>query len=314
MKPTRHVTTVMMLAALSAAGCSKNSGSSEVRNGLPGTDAQPGVKQTESLATKGTDGEGFTTAATITTSASFADGEAAYNNKKYGEATAIFEAYTGRRPDNAWGHYMLGLSAWKSGDFAMSEKAFDQALTLDPNHVKSLVNSSRLFIDQKRYDDAIARLTRAAEIDPESLEVSRLLARTYADQGKSEEAIAAYRRVVELHENDAWSLNNLGLLLLDSKHADEALPLFAKAVELRKDVAMFHNNLGMALEHTGRFRAAAEAYSGALTADPGYEKAKLNLARVEAVKSGPEEPFEAGTGAVIAAEEPGTSSDATTGK
>jgi tetratricopeptide (TPR) repeat protein len=292
------VTTVMMLAALSAAGCSKNNEPSTAANGLPATAPPPVVKQTESLATNGPDEEGFAAAATIPTSASFADGEAAYNAKKYGEATAVFEAYTGRRPDNAWGHYMLGLSAWKSGDLAMSEKAFDQALSLDPHHVKSLVNSSRLFIDQKRYDDAVARLTVAAEIDPESLEVSRLLARTYADQGKTEEAIAAYRRVVELHENDAWSLNNLGLLLLDANGADEALPLFAKAVELREDVAMFHNNLGMALEHTRQFRAAAEAYRGALTADPGYEKAKLNLARVEAVRSAPEE-------------EPGISSDAT---
>ena len=47
---------------------------------------------------------------------------------------------------------------------------------------------------------------------------------------------------------------------------------------------MFHNNHGMALEHTGQFKAAAVAYTRALVADPGYEKAKLNLARVEAVK------------------------------
>jgi tetratricopeptide (TPR) repeat protein len=298
MKSALHVTTVMMLAALTAAGCSKHNEPSAAGNGLPATAPPPVAKQTESPATNGTDEEGFAPAAAIPTSVSFADGEAAYNAKKYGDAAAIFQAYTVRRPDNAWGHYMLGLSAWKSGDAAMSEKAFDRALSLDPHHVKSLVNSSRLFIDEKRYDDAIARLTAAAEIDPESLEVNRLLARTYADQGRTEEAIAAYRRVIELHENDAWSLNNLGLLLLDANDADEAVPLFAKAAELRKDVAMFHNNLGMALEHTGQFRAAAEAYSGALTADPGYEKAKLNLARVEALRRAPEE-------------EPGTSNDAT---
>ena len=70
-------------------------------------------------------------------------------------------------------------------------------------------------------------------------------------------------------------------------------PLLANAVELQKDVPEFHNNLGMALEHTGRFTAAATAYTDALTADPSYEKAKLNLARVEAVKRGPEEPFAA---------------------
>ncbi len=285
MKPVRHVTTVMMLAALAAAGCSKHNESSAGTKGLPETPAQPVVKQTESVATTGT----------ITTPTSFAEGEAAYQSKKYSDATAIFEGYTGRRPTNAWGHYMLGLSAWKSGDFEKSEKAFDEALSLDPNHVKSLVNSSRLFIDEKRYDDAIARLTRAAEIDPESLEVARLLARTYVAQGKTGEAIDTYQHVIELNENDAWAQNNLGLLFLDAQRADEALPHFAKAVELRMDLPAFHNNLGMALEHTGRFKAAAAAYSGALAADPGYEKAKLNLARVEAVKSGPEEPFELGT-------------------
>ena len=79
-------------------------------------------------------------------------------------------------------------------------------------------------------------------------------------------------------------MNNLGLLFLEQKRADDAMPLLLKAVDLRKDVAAFHNNLGMALEHTGRFTDAAAAYNGALSADPGYEKAKQNLARVEAVK------------------------------
>ena len=52
---------------------------------------------------------------------------------------------------------MLGLSAWKSGDLAKSEQAFEKALSVDPHHVKSLVNLSRVFIEQKRYDDALAQ-------------------------------------------------------------------------------------------------------------------------------------------------------------
>jgi tetratricopeptide (TPR) repeat protein len=303
MKPVRHVTTVMMLAALAAAGCSKSHEPAKAEDGSPVVSSAPVVKQTDSLAGTAADGEGVVAVGTTITTSSFADGEAAYHAKKYGEATAIFDAYVGRRANNAWGHYMLGLSAWKSGDFDKSEKAFDQALSLDPNHVKSLVNSSRLFIDQKRHDEAIARLTRAAEIDPESLEVTRLLARTYVAQGRTEDAIETYQRVIELNDHDAWAQNNLGLLFLERQRAGEALPHFAKAVELRKDVAIFHNNFGMALEHTGRFKAAAIAYGNALVADPAYEKAKLNLARVEAVKSGPEEPFE-----------PATSGDATEGK
>jgi Flp pilus assembly protein TadD len=144
-------------------------------------------------------------------------------------------------------------------------------------------------IEQKRHEEAIERLSRAAEIDPDSTEVYRLLGRAYQTQGKTDEAVSAYRRAIELNELDAWSMNNLGLVFLESARADEAVPLLTKATELRPEVPVFQNNLGMALEHTGRFRAAAAAYKAALAADPGYDKAKRNLERVEAIHGDSEE-------------------------
>jgi tetratricopeptide (TPR) repeat protein len=288
MKPTRHVTAVLLLAGFAAVGCSKPSETVEAK---AGSAASAAVKPVATAGEKRIDGEGSlpTAAPKITGPVSFGDGQAAYQARKYSDATAIFDRYTTERPANAWGHYMLGLSAWKSGDLAKSEQAFEKALSVDPQHVKSLVNLSRVFIEQKRHDEAVDRLSRAAEIDPESTEVQRMLGRTYHTQGKTDEAVAAYRRAIELNELDAWSMNNLGLMFLETERTDEALPLLTKATELRPEVPVFHNNLGMALEHTGRFRAAATAYKAALAADPGYDKAKRNLARVEAVQGGSEE-------------------------
>jgi tetratricopeptide (TPR) repeat protein len=290
MKPTRHVTAVLVLAAFGAVGCSKHDDAPQAKAASADVaQTKPISAPIESAGSKSVGREGFDVKAAPKITGSFADGEAAYRAKKYGDATAIFESYTERRPGNAWGYYMLGLSAWKSGDLTKSEQAFEKALSIDPHHVKSLVNESRVFIEQKRHDDAIDRLTRAASIDSESAEVYRLLGRSYHAKGQTDEAVEAYQTAIELNDRDVWSMNNLGLVLLEAKRADEALPLLTKAVELRKDVPEFQNNLGMALEHTGRFKAAATAYSGALTADPGYAKAKQNLARVEAVKSRPEE-------------------------
>ena len=290
MKPIRHVTAMLVFAAVGAVGCSKHGDTSPVKAAAPDVaQTTPVSAPSNTAASKSVDEEGLDVKAPAKITGSFADGKAAYNAKKYDEATAIFESYIDRRPGNAWGYYMLGLSAWKSGDLEKSEKAFEKALSIDPHHVKSLVNESRVFLDQKRNDDAIDRLTRAAEIDPQSAEVYRLLGRTHHAKGQTDEAVAAYERAIELNDRDAWSMNNLGLVLLEAKRADEALPLFTQAVELRKDVPEFSNNLGMALEHTGRFKAAAAAYSSALTTDPNYAKAKQNLARVEAVKTGPEE-------------------------
>jgi tetratricopeptide (TPR) repeat protein len=282
MRTTRQVTTVLLMAAL-AVGCSKRGETKAESTDIP--KAKPVATTGEFTESKPTDGgSGPVMPAKITEPMTFTEGKAAYEARKYSDATAIFERYTGRRPDNAWGHYMLGLSAWKSGNLARAESAFEHALRIDPHHVKSYVNLSRVFVEQKRDGDALNLLTRAAEIDPSSNEVYRLLGRTYHAHGKTDDAVEAYRRAIELNELDAWSMNNLGLLFLEQQRADEALPLLVKAVELKKEVPAFHNNLGMALEHTGRFRDAATAYNQALAADPGYDKAKQNLARVEAVK------------------------------
>jgi tetratricopeptide (TPR) repeat protein len=296
MRRTSSAAAALLAAACGVAACSRSDEVTKVESTPP----QPALEkpvpiQPESTIVK-SDGEGFLPPKPT---GSFADGEAAYRARKYGDAVAIFEGYTERRPANAWGFYMLGLSAWKNGDLSKSEQAFEKALTIDPRHVKSLVNLSRVFIEQKRHDEAVDRLTRAAEVEPDSHEVFRLLGRAYHVQRKTDDAVAAYQRAIELDERDAWSMNNLGLLLLETKRADEALPLLAAAVELRKNVPEFHNNLGMALEHTGRFRAAATAYTDALTANPGYDKAKQNLARVERVDSGHEEPFRVDRAAAV---------------
>jgi tetratricopeptide (TPR) repeat protein len=286
MRPNRTTATVLVVAALAAVGCSKRDKPQAKTAAASAAQTTPAAAPGDSLAVKDTDEEGFSPDATpqVKGPVSFADGEAAYKTRKYTDATTIFERYTGEKPGNAWGHFMLGLSAWKSGDRPKAEKAFNAALGVDPDHLKSLVNLSRVLIEQKRYDDALNTLMRAGDIEPTSNEVHRLLGRAYHAQGKTDDAVDAYRHAIELDEKDVWSMNNLALLFLEQKRAEEAMPLLLKATELRKDVAAFHNNLGMALEHTRRFKDAAEAYNDALSADPDYEKAKLNLARVEAVK------------------------------
>jgi Flp pilus assembly protein TadD len=289
MTPTRHATAALLLVAFGAVACSKADDKSQTKTARNAAPAKLLPDPSALAGTRSDEGEDDPVTVAQKVTGTFADGEAAYRAKQYEEAMAIFAGYTERRPGNAWGHYMLALSTWKSGDAKKAEFAFEKALSIDPRHVKSLVNLSRVFIEQKRYDEAIDRLARAEEIDPESAEVQRLLGRTYHAQRRTDDAVQAYRRAIELNEGDAWSMNNLGLVLLEANRASEALPLLEKAVELRKNVPEFHNNLGMALEHAGRFKAAASAYRGALGADPGYSKAKQNLARVEAVKGGPEE-------------------------
>src|SRR5262245_1292317 len=64
---------------------------------------------------------------------SYADAERAFHRGRYEEAASMFQAYSESNPDNAWGHYMLGLSAWKTGDRTRALEAFDAALRIEPD-------------------------------------------------------------------------------------------------------------------------------------------------------------------------------------
>lgn len=219
----------------------------------------------------------------------YEEAETAYNARRYDEASDLFARYIERKPGNPWGHYMLGLSAWKAGRLDTAETAFRQALALDTTHVKSHVNLTRVLLDAGRPGEAYTTIDNALIIDESSAVAWRLKGRVCDDLERGDEAIAAYRHAIQLDPADAWSMNNLAYLHIRQGRFEEALGPLARAIELQGDVAVFHNNLGMALERTGHLQAAEDAYAAAIAADPTNEKAASNGERIAAVLKSPDE-------------------------
>lgn len=211
---------------------------------------------------------------------SYDEADSAYGDRRYGDAEELFGRYVDGHPDNPWGHYMLGLSAWKQGELTRAESAFVRSLELDPRNVKAMLNLSRVLLDDGRPKEARTQVRTALAIDSTSGEGYRLLGRVHASLNQPDEAMAAYRLALSLDPTDVWSMNNLGLILIQQERDEEALRPLARAVQLDSTVAIFQNNLGIALERTGHFALATLAYQAALGADSGYVKAQLSLARV----------------------------------
>jgi Flp pilus assembly protein TadD len=219
----------------------------------------------------------------------YEEAEAAYHAKRYDEARDLFARYTERKPGNPWGHYMLGLSAWKAGALETAETEFKRTIALDTTHVKSYVNLARVLLDAGRPGEAYTNVDNALVIDETSAGAWRLKGRVCHTLGRTDEAVAAYRHAIQLDPEDAWSMNNLAFIWIEQERFEEALGPLARAIELRGDVAVFHNNLGMALERTGHAQAAEAEYIAAMNADPLYEKAALNGDRIAVVLKNPGE-------------------------
>lgn len=204
--------------------------------------------------------------------------ESAWRDGRYGDAVVLFTRYTEDRPGNPWGHYMLGLAARRTGDLATAERAFETALTADPDHVKSLLNLSRTLLDADRPGDALTKAERAVELDPGSSDAYRLRGLAYAGLGQEFDAIESYRQAILLDPADAWSANNLGLLHIRAGRFDEAVGPLAQAITVQPDVTVFRNNLGVALEHIGAWGQASAQYG--VAADGGHQRATASQVRI----------------------------------
>src|SRR5437762_4764394 len=223
----------------------------------------------------------------VTGPVSFDDANTAFKQKRYADAARLFATYTTAKPDNVWGYYMLGLSAWKAGDHDQAVDAFQRALEQDSTHVKSHLNLTRVLIEQGKPQDALSSVEAALKIDSGSSEGYRLLGRVKDVLGDTTGAIDAYRRSLVLDDHDVWSLNNLAVVYIGQGQFEQALGPLVHAIEIDSTVAAFHNNLGLALERTGHITQATESYRAALGIDSTSQKASVNLTRVEGMKQDP---------------------------
>jgi tetratricopeptide (TPR) repeat protein len=69
--------------------------------------------------------------------------------KKYDEAAALLESNLKANPNDAQGHYLLGVLNGELKKFEDSKKNFDDALKIDPKHFDSAISLARLY-----YQDA----------------------------------------------------------------------------------------------------------------------------------------------------------------
>lgn len=215
------------------------------------------------------------------TNVTYEDAESVFRKGRYDESAEMFAVYVETNPDNAFGHYMLGLSAWKSGDHETAETALTRAVELEGESVKVRTNLGRVLLERGRPLDALPHLEKAVELEPTSHEVWRVLGNVYSRLGRSDEAIDAYRQALMLNDHDAWTMNNYGLVLIQLGRYEEALLPLSRAAELVPRSATFQNNLGVALERIGELGSARVAFAAALEADSTYGKAEVSLERVQ---------------------------------
>ncbi len=160
--------------------------------------------------------------------------------KRYAEARGIFEELSKREPRQFRHFYMAGSQYYESGEFEPAIAFLDQAIALNPAHVKSWWRKAHSLHKLQREDEAARAAGRVLEIwhgsDATLKERSRdvaakashLLARWELHRDPRAAAELA-QQAVQLDGGDAYHRYVYAMALLRTKHTPEAIVEFREA-------------------------------------------------------------------------------------
>jgi choline-sulfatase len=159
-------------------------------------------------------------------------GKALIHVEKYQEAVPVLRSALEKMPDSSSAHYQLGLALAKTGQWeaalpemqaAVEHKPtsaqlhyylalvhtrlkqvpeastqYEKALELDPDHFQANLRYGRLLFLEGHPEAALAKLSRAAKVDPNSAEAHAFLADAYEQLGQTDSASRERARAAQL--------------------------------------------------------------------------------------------------------------------
>ncbi|MBU6487972.1 MAG: tetratricopeptide repeat protein [Burkholderiales bacterium] len=161
---------------------------------------------------------------------------------RFAEAAAIYRQILAADPGNHDALHLLGLEAYREGDFTRAAELIMQAIERCESEIY--------------YGN---------------------LGNVMAARGMRKAAMACFSQAIALKPDYVQAHNNLGNLLREQGLFADAVQCFRTVIALKPDYAEAHNNLANALVDLGDLDAAIEAYRRAIALKPDLVEARSNL-------------------------------------
>ena len=154
-------------------------------------------------------------------------------------------------PELGAAHVTLGhLKAVREFDWSGAEQAFTRALELSPGSADAHDLYGRLCAALERYDEAIAMLQRAQELDPLAHRVD--IATALLRAGRYDQALLRAKEAVELDPGHDRARATLGWAYFLNGRQDEGLAELERAVSLSPGNTLWLGQLGEAYAMAGK--------------------------------------------------------------
>ncbi len=135
----------------------------------------------------------------------------------------------------AEGYAALGVVQLIDWEWAASEQSLERAINLNPNSVMARQWRSLLFIATSRFDDALAEIRIAQELDPLNLFVRTMVGWPLYDMRRYEEALVQWNDVLALDPEFMLAYYNRGVAFIELRDAEKVLEQARRIEKITSD-------------------------------------------------------------------------------
>jgi tetratricopeptide (TPR) repeat protein len=201
------------------------------------------------------------------------DKEIAERDKGETKAKDAFET-SDDPPLKAETRFAAGQLAESQGNWENAVTQYREAIKLNPKHLGAMYRLGGVYVQTKRFDEAIETFQRYVKATNESPQGYNNLAVAYDAAGRFPEAEQAYQAAIAKDpKGQSWRVN-YGLMLARRNQPEAAIVQLSSVLP----PAAVHYNLGSVCEQQGRTEEAKAYYRKALELDPKLRDARARLA------------------------------------
>ena len=164
--------------------------------------------------------------------------------------------------------------------FEKAEVLLKNIIEIDPNHYKSYINISVIYVKLNKLKDAEEYLVKAIKLKPNYELAYFNLATTQNKLGKIKEAENNFKKAIQINPDYVEAYTNLGNLYLSIENLNSAERYLEKAINIRPNFSEAHYNLALTQSKKRRYDLAELSYKKAIEFKPNFKDAIHNLKKI----------------------------------
>lgn len=156
--------------------------------------------------------------------------------------------------------YNLGLEEHKNGNYIVAERAYLEALQIEPNDADLNNNLGSLYLAQKEYEKAREYLLKAVQMKPTNGNFHYNLGILYQATSETNDALSEFKKSYERDSKNYKAAFNIGNLYFDMSDYNNAIYYFNLCTRINSDFKESYYSLALAYENKGEVESAIQFY------------------------------------------------------